>query len=113
MEIHIGKTIKTKLAESNMTVVNFAKAINTTRENVYGIFKRKSIDTGLLVRISVILEYNFFHEYYLSLSYISDNNSPANTNQILPIGETEFIFIKRENDLLKDIIRLMKNQYEN
>jgi len=42
-----------------MTVAEFARRINKSRENAYDIFTRKSLDTDLLRTISQVLEYNF------------------------------------------------------
>lgn len=63
--MHIGKLIRNELTRRNMTVVAFARQLSCTRVNAYKIFEKKSIDTGMLLRISVILEYDFF-QYYSS-----------------------------------------------
>ena len=68
MEIHIGKLIKNRLQETGMTKSEFARRINKTSQNVYDIFERTTIDTGLLINISTILEYNFFERYTLTLN---------------------------------------------
>ncbi len=68
MEIHIGKLIKNRLQETGMTKSEFARRINKTSQNVYDIFERTTIDTGLLLKISIILEYNFFERYSLTLN---------------------------------------------
>lgn len=39
-----------------------AAEINCERTNVYNIFSRKDISTGLLQKISVILNHDFFKE---------------------------------------------------
>jgi hypothetical protein len=64
MSVHIGGKIKAKVAEKGVTVTAFAAKIGVSRENAYSIFKRKTIDTGLLETISQVLGYNFF-QYYL------------------------------------------------
>ncbi len=46
-----------------MTVVSFAERLSCTRVNAYKIFNKKSIDTDMLLRISSILEYDFFQHY--------------------------------------------------
>ena len=51
-DVHIGKLIKLKLSESNLSIADFAEAIHKTRTTVYDIFNRKSIDIDLLVTIS-------------------------------------------------------------
>jgi len=63
MEIHVGKQIKKRLLETGMSKSEFARRINKTSQNVYDIFDRKTIDTGLLVTISEVLEFDFFELY--------------------------------------------------
>lgn len=63
--IHIGQIIKQELHHQERSVTWFANKLYCDRTNVYKIFKRNSIDTELLLRISIILQYNFFH-YYLN-----------------------------------------------
>ncbi len=75
--VNIGKIIKAELKKKRFSVAEFAKIINTDRNNVYHIFKRKSIDTDLLYKISIALEYNFFLEYnpLNSLNTLSNDDS--------------------------------------
>ena len=61
--IHIGKLIEEELRKQERTVTWFAGKLCCERTNVYSIFKRQSIDTELLARISRILHYNFFIHY--------------------------------------------------
>ncbi len=62
--LHIGKQIREKMKEKGISVSLFAKRINRSREAMYSIFKRKTIDTGLLQKVSTVLEYDFFQLYY-------------------------------------------------
>lgn len=59
---HIGRKIKEVFEQqpSGCTVSWFARQINCHRTNVYDIFNRESIDVALLIRISHVLNYNFF-----------------------------------------------------
>ena len=61
--IHIGSIIKEKFDELGLSVSWFAKELCCDRTNVYSIFKRESIDTSLLVKISLILNHDFFKHY--------------------------------------------------
>jgi transcriptional regulator with XRE-family HTH domain len=45
-DIHIGNQIKSVLESRGLSVTEFAKRINKSRENIYSIFTRKTIDTG-------------------------------------------------------------------
>lgn len=60
--MHVGKLIKKVVRHKGMTVVRFADKLSYSRANVYKIFEKKSIDTDLLMRISSILEFDFFKE---------------------------------------------------
>ena len=65
-DIHIGPIIKQKFQDSSMTVEEFAEKINCERTTIYDIFKRKSIDSELLFRISEALNFDFYNEIYLN-----------------------------------------------
>jgi len=67
MSVHIGNKIKSTVQKRGMLVAEFARRINKSRENVYSIFRRKTIDTGLLVTISKVLDHDFF-QYYTPLA---------------------------------------------
>jgi transcriptional regulator with XRE-family HTH domain len=97
----VGEIIKTKMKEKGLPVSEFARRINTNRNNVYDIFRRESIDTSLLQKISVVLEYNFF------VHFVNENTNsmqePARMNdtdkQCLKTEELE-----KEIEYLKQII---------
>jgi hypothetical protein len=65
--IHIGQEIKAELHRQERTVAWFARHLYCDRRNVYNIFKKESIDIQLLLRISNILNTDFFtllSQYY-------------------------------------------------
>lgn len=61
--IHIGKLIEAELRRQERPVSWFARKLYCERTNVYDIFKRRSIDTEMLLRISVVLQHDFFRYY--------------------------------------------------
>lgn len=61
--IHIGDLIRQELIRQDRTPTWLARKINCERTNVYDIFERTSINTDLLVKISEILECDFFARY--------------------------------------------------
>ena len=65
--IHIGDIIKKQFDAQGHTVSWFAKQLCCDRTNIYSIFKRKSIDTALLEKISMILNHDFFKYYSLNI----------------------------------------------
>ena len=90
-QIDIGKQIKEVFDEKGFTVAEFARRINKSRENIYSIFNRKTIDTGLLLKISEVLEYDFFKIY------------TSNTDDAKDIER-----LKEENRLLREVNTLLK-----
>ena len=61
--MHIGNLIKEQVKKQERTVVWLAEQLACSRTNIYKIYERPSIDTGLLLRISVLLDYDFFSLY--------------------------------------------------
>lgn len=61
--MHIGTEIRRKLEERHHTVVWLAEKLSYTRANIYKIFDKGSIDTELLLRISEVLDFDFFALY--------------------------------------------------
>ena len=59
----IGKEIKDVVKLRKLTADELASALNVSKPNIYDIYKRSSIDTGLLERLCKVLDYNFFSRY--------------------------------------------------
>lgn len=92
-EIHIGNEIKNVFDKRGFSITEFSKRIKTSRENVYSIFTRKTIDTGLLLTISEALEFDFFSIY---------------VSRINPTKDSEIDRLRKENELLNEINSLLK-----
>ena len=81
MSLHIGKKIKDRAEQLRFGPTELAEKINTSKQNIYSIFKRLSIDTDILSKISVALEYDFFALYSEDkkiLELTSDNDLLCN-----------------------------------
>ena len=63
MKIHIGKEIEKKVQERGLKIPFFADKIATGERNVYSIFKRDDISAEMLIKISKVLNFNFFSLY--------------------------------------------------
>lgn len=106
-QIHIGKKIKEALRESPYTVIEFARKINRTRDVVYKIFAKESIDAALLQKISEVLEHDFFSYYSQSLPMVKEPGKPGyakKSDLMASIGE--------ELKDLKKKLGAMEEQYE-
>jgi transcriptional regulator with XRE-family HTH domain len=96
-EIHIGEKIKNVLDSSDISVSDFARKINKSRGNVYSIFSRATIDTNLLLKISTVLEYDFFILFSFSSKNLIEKNA----------------VLEGEIKMLKKLNQLMIEKYEN
>lgn len=59
----IGERIKQELKKQGKTSVWLSKQLGCHRTNVYKIYSRATIDTGMLLHISKLLGYDFFKLY--------------------------------------------------
>ena len=64
MKVHAGEKVKECFEASGLSVSEFARRLNCHRQNVFDIFRRKTIDVTLLQRISRVLEHDFVSELY-------------------------------------------------
>ncbi len=58
----IGRLIQEELKMQERSVSWFARKLYCDRSNAYRLFQKESIDTDLLMRISVLLNRDFFSE---------------------------------------------------
>ncbi|MFM6935741.1 MAG: helix-turn-helix domain-containing protein [Flavobacteriales bacterium] len=93
-EFNIGTQIKEVVESKGMSVTEFAKRINKSRENCYSIFARKTIDTGLLQIISDVLDHDFFLQFSSSYQQMSEETQK----------------LRDENTLLKEYYSLLKGK---
>lgn len=71
-QFFIGKSIEYELRNQERSVVWLARKLNCNRTNIYKIFNRSTIDTELLLRISNVLQRNFFEEYINRLDFTKE-----------------------------------------
>lgn len=61
--IHIGSLIEAQLKRDERSVSWLARQIPCTRNHVYKILHKPSLDCALLLRISKVMQFNFFQYY--------------------------------------------------
>jgi cell division protein FtsB len=106
--IHIGEEIQERLRKKRMKVIDFSRKIDTNRNNVYDIFSRKSIDSGLLLKISEALEFDFFRLYSIYLSknsLVQQLEDPLEELKNYEDLKRKSEKLEQENSLLSDRIR--------
>lgn len=102
MEIHIGEIIKSKARELRIGPTELGEKINTSKQNVYGIYKRKSIDTDLLRKISNALGHNFFNYYITSLEF---------QNGVGELPDTQLAVVEEKPDV-ESLLEANQNRIE-
>jgi transcriptional regulator with XRE-family HTH domain len=66
----IGNEIKRVVKMRGLSVEDLAGFLNVSKPNIFDIYRRETIDTGLLERFCKVLNYNFFQ--YYSNKYTTD-----------------------------------------
>jgi len=113
--MEIGGLIKKILITRKMKLKDFAEELGMARQNVYRIFEKNSIETDLLIKISTVLNHNFFQ--YLdnqTLGIINDHyngtTKRSGVEEELESCKIELRLARKEIDYLKKIIELMEER---
>lgn len=61
--LHIGRLIQEQLRKDQRSVSWLAREIHCTRNNVYKVFNKPSLDSNLILKISKAMNFNFFQYY--------------------------------------------------
>lgn len=120
MALNIGEKIKQRAKELRIGPTELGKMINTSKQNVYGIYKRKSIDTDLLRKISKALNCDFFR-YYINdtISYVDEQPPPygfkkgkpaVNVTDEISKLRKELEDLREKYELLKKVNALLEKQ---
>jgi transcriptional regulator with XRE-family HTH domain len=104
--VEIGQKVKEVFDSKQMKLTDFADSLGTVRQNVYRIFRKRHLDTGLLLKISQVLEHNFF-QYYVDPHAAAQAAAPAAAP---PDFEDQLALSRKEVDYLHKIIKLMEER---
>lgn len=66
-KIHIGKIIRAQLKADKRSISWLAREIGCTRNNIYKIFNKPSLDSDLILSISKAMGFNFFKYYSVEI----------------------------------------------
>ena len=61
--IHIGQLIQAQLKADGRSIGWLAREIGCTRNHIYKIFNKSTVESELLFRISQAMNFNFFQHY--------------------------------------------------
>ncbi len=96
--VPIGKEIRAVVKKRGMKVEELAKRLNVSKPNIYDIYRRNTIDTGLLERLCKVLDHNFFETFAHKYRTQQERDS--------------YEYVVRENALLKQMVRDKEELYQ-
>ncbi len=109
--IEIGQKIKEIFDNRQIKLTDFADELGTVRQNVYRIFKKRHLDTGLLLKISQVLNHNFFQYYVADPTEITDEKIKILKSEASDY-QRQLELSRKEIDYLRKIIKLMEEKAE-
>lgn len=124
-EVHVGEAIRKRLEELQMSKTEFGRLAGIRPQHVNKLLERDSIETQKLVKISNILQFNFFTLFCsfhsninASLAAISLGGDGTVINNVADgalIAQNEVLKEKVEgltvaNGLLKEQVGMLKDQ---
>lgn len=107
MSIHIGQLIKEKVTEKRLSQEALGKMINTTKQNVGNIYKRRFIDTQMLLKLCTVLEFDFFEAFYTEEPLKSMRKKELDAFQS-EISNLQNI-IKQKDERIRDLEEIMNS----
>ncbi len=109
MSIHIGEKIRDRAKELRIGPTELGKLINTSKQNIYGIYKRRSVDAELLKKISTVLKYDFFLFYIPEGKWQDPKTGYFTRKDFIKVTE-QFETVQRENIAMKKEIEALKDK---
>ena len=104
----LGLHIERQMKAIKMTQTDFAARLGVTQPDISKILKKTSFDTAKLANISLILNYNFFHDFY---EEIPDSDEKAMLqHQTYLLRRFEELTI--ENERLRNEVEALKRENE-
>jgi transcriptional regulator with XRE-family HTH domain len=91
-KIHIGKLIQDVVKQKKVKPVDLANQLGKTRQNIYDLYSRDSVDVKLLLELSKALNYDFVSLFTLSEKSIESDTEVS-------------ISLKIKSDQLEDVLK--------
>lgn len=110
MGFHIGKIIEKRLKECGMAKSELARRSKVSPQLIQSILKRASVDTDVLRRISIALDYDFF------VHYMGASRGNSSSQIMVPSGamveelqqiRNDVEVLTRHNAYLRELVELI------
>lgn len=106
-DIHIGSLIRQLVAERGIEISRICNFLEKNADDIEEMYEEESADTGVLLRWSKLLEYDFFRVYTQHLILFSP---PAGENHRISQNITSALPQFRKNIYTKEIIEFILEQ---
>ena len=110
--MHIGKKIREKLQEQNISTPRFAKMLGRHENTVRVMLRKGQVHCALLKAVSDVLEHNFF-QYYVPEMFDAERQLKEDViavKEALEQCKKEVETLKIENAHLQEIKELLKKK---
>jgi hypothetical protein len=94
-----------------MSSSELARRINTSKQNMYSVFRRKSLDSELILILSEVLEHDFFQDLRNELSFVVKESSEQYSK--IEKLEKEVKVLTRLNELLEEKLNSERKTKDN
>jgi len=110
MSLNIGEKIKHRAKELRIGPAELSVMINTSKQNIYSIYKRKSIDVEILRKLSVALKYDFFDYFKTTMldETVTDILDKDTTEKNKRVIYSDYVNLKTDYEHLKEKYELLK-----
>jgi len=107
--IHIGKYIKIKWQEMDVTMERTCNFFKLDSENIEKMFRQSSLDSDILLKWSKLLEYDFFRLYSQHLIFYSPP-AGADYNMVSKRKQESLLPVFKKNLYTREVIAFIMEQ---
>lgn len=101
---HIGKLIQIKVREKKLTYAEVARRIGVNATVFQAYLSKASVQFGILWKISIAIEYNFFADLMPYLPSSTLNNNDSEFQKKIKEQDHEIADFKKEIEIYKGIL---------
>lgn len=119
MSVNIGEKIQQRAKELRIGPTELGELLNTSKQNIYSIYKRKSLDAETLRKLSVALKYDFFAYFKpaklpetfadIPEKYTSEKNKVVAYSDYAKL-KADYEHLKEKYELLKKVNLLLEGK---
>lgn len=123
--VHVGRAIEERRAQLEISKSELGRRIGVPQQHVNRILERETMETSRLIKVSEVLDYNFFSlfcsvpqqisAYLAAVTLKGDANNNIGDSALaaqLTKGQDDIVHLKDKITLLEEYIKSLKTQIE-